>query len=157
MDSPWQRKPWRSEPAAWLCLVFAGVVVISLAVGIGADLALLTRLNRRVCGEWAPPGWKNDPRCDGSLYPLKRRAYTTAKWMAYPFRVRLSIMIPFASGWKRAVAPDHLPDMVRYRHRQMTSYVFNGVILVAGLLWATMSLWQAHVAVSCCGSATLPP
>lgn len=77
---PWQLRPLRSEPAAWLCLVLASVVVISLVVAIGADLALLTVLNRRVCGEWAPPGWQNDARCDGSLYPLKRHAYATARW-----------------------------------------------------------------------------
>lgn len=85
MDFPSRARPsdsstWHSQPAGRLCLVLASFVLIALAVGKGAEVVALGRWMGRVCGEWAPPGWRNDPRCDGSVLVLKRRAYTVAKW-----------------------------------------------------------------------------
>jgi hypothetical protein len=87
MGSPLRAKPahsraWRSEPAAWLCLILASVVLISLAVGIGAEVVALGRWMSATCGEWAPPSSKNDPRCDGSLYYVSIAGFRTAKWSA---------------------------------------------------------------------------
>jgi hypothetical protein len=76
------RRPsrWRSDLTFWLCVFLASVALISLAVGKGAELVAVGRWMRGVCGEWAQPGWKNDPRCDGSLLRIKRPAYAIAKW-----------------------------------------------------------------------------
>lgn len=71
---------WRIQPAVCLCILLLCVVLTSLAVGMGARVTYVGRWMSGVCGEWAPPGWRNDPRCDGSLYPLERCAYRTAKW-----------------------------------------------------------------------------
>lgn len=76
-----ERRPLRSEPAAWFCLALAGVLFLSIAVGIGAHVTLLGRWMGGMCGDWAPPGWKSDPRCDGSLYKVEDRAFAIA-WFA---------------------------------------------------------------------------
>ena len=86
MDAPPQTKSthswaWRSDPAVWLCVALASVVLIGLAVGIGADVTALGRWMGGICGEWAPPSAKNDPRCDGrSLLSWRVAGYSTAKW-----------------------------------------------------------------------------
>ena len=87
MDSPLQTKlthswAWRSDPAVWLCLALASVVLIGLAVGIWAEVTALGRWMGGICGEWGPPSAKNDPRCDGSLYSVWVAGFKTAKWSA---------------------------------------------------------------------------
>ena len=76
------RRRWRAGPAATICTIFAASFIASLFAGACADTVLVGRWMAGTCGEWAPPGWKNDPRCDGSLYPLEVRAFTIAKWSA---------------------------------------------------------------------------
>src|SRR5688572_24211881 len=87
MDSHSQATPkpswtWRSEPGCSVSLVLLGVVLISLAAGSAAKLVVLGRWASGICGDWAPPGWKNDPRCDGSLLRWSDVGYLTAKWSA---------------------------------------------------------------------------
>jgi hypothetical protein len=68
-----------SEPAARLCLVLTAALLLAVAVGFGAEMMALGRWFGGVCGDWAPPGWRNDPRCDGSLFDLQKGAYSTAR------------------------------------------------------------------------------
>jgi hypothetical protein len=71
------RRTW-SDPAAKLSLLIAAALAVSVAVAAGAHLTLLGRWMSGTCGDWAPPGWGADPRCDGSLYLLKDRAFVAA-------------------------------------------------------------------------------
>ena len=73
---------WRSEPAVWFCVALASAVLVGLHVGVWADITVLGRWMGGICGEWAPPSAKNDPRCDGSLYWVSIAGYETAKWSA---------------------------------------------------------------------------
>ncbi|MGE5785209.1 MAG: hypothetical protein ACM3ZE_11495 [Myxococcales bacterium] len=83
--------PLRKEPAFWVCVVLVSAALMSVTVGVGARVTYLGQWMGGICGEWAPPGWRNDPRCDGSLKTLEQRAYTTAKWCGGA--------LPFACAW----------------------------------------------------------
>jgi hypothetical protein len=67
---------------AWLCLVLASIVLVSLVVGGWARLAPVALWMGGVCGEWAPPSSRHDPRCLENLLPREGRAFATAKWSA---------------------------------------------------------------------------
>jgi len=74
------RKHWRGGTEATVCVVLATVFAISLSVRIYADITMLGRWMGAICGEWAPPSSKYDPRCDDTLFKLKWRAVEVARW-----------------------------------------------------------------------------
>jgi hypothetical protein len=71
-----------SSLAGRICLAIAGVLLICIAIGVGAQVTLLGRWMAGACGEWAPPGWQKDARCDGSLFLVGDRAYAAARYVA---------------------------------------------------------------------------
>jgi hypothetical protein len=75
----------RWTPAAWLCLILAIIALVSLTVAMSASVASMGRWMGAVCGEWAPPGWKQDARCDETLEGVREYALTVARFGAAGF------------------------------------------------------------------------
>jgi hypothetical protein len=81
--------PGKLSRAGWFAVLLGVSFCTSLMIGLWAHYLPVARWAGGTCGEWAPPGWKDDPRCKQNLLPWKEGGYAVAKWSGAAFLVVL--------------------------------------------------------------------